>query len=99
VQSTLHFGSRLVAAPGGKLFVTLGDRFSMRDEAQNPRTDLGKVMRIAADGATAAELWSIGHRNVQGAALHPAPGALWAHEHGPQGGDEVNIVGRRTAAS
>ena len=92
VQSTLHFGSRLVPAPDGKLFVTLGDRFSLRDEAQNPRTDLGKVMRIATDGATAAELWSIGHRNVQGAALHPATGALWAHEHGPQGGDEVNIV-------
>jgi glucose/arabinose dehydrogenase len=92
VQSTLHFGSRLVFSRGGKLFVTLGDRYSRRDEAQNPRTDLGKVMRIEADGSTAAELWSIGHRNVQGAALHPATGALWTHEHGPQGGDEVNIV-------
>ena len=93
VQSTLHFGSRLVfSRDGNRLFVTLGDRYSRRDEAQNPRNDLGKVMRLAPDGSTAAELWSIGHRNVQGAALHPATGALWTHEHGPQGGDEVNIA-------
>ncbi|HRI17604.1 MAG TPA: PQQ-dependent sugar dehydrogenase [Burkholderiaceae bacterium] len=93
VQSTLHFGSRLVfSRDGSKLFVTLGERNSRREEAQNPRTDLGKVMRLAPDGSNAAELWSIGHRNVQGAALHPATGALWTHEHGPQGGDEVNIV-------
>jgi aldose sugar dehydrogenase len=92
VQSTLHFGSRLVFGRDGRLFITLGDRHVRRHDAQDPRNDLGKVMRLSPDGATAAELWSIGHRNVQGAALHPATGELWTHEHGPQGGDEVNIA-------
>lgn len=92
VRGTSHYGSRLVPAPGGRLFVTLGDRFSYRDEAQNPRSELGKIMRILADGSAAPELWSIGHRNVQGAALHPSTGALWIVEHGPQGGDEVNLA-------
>lgn len=98
-----HFGSRLAFAPDGTLFVTLGDRYSYRDQAQRPRSHLGKIVRIRADGgvpednpfATSAvfaqEIWSWGHRNVQGAAIHPQTGQLWAHEHGPQGGDEVNI--------
>jgi glucose/arabinose dehydrogenase len=100
----LHWGSRLVFDRDGNLFVTLGDRFSLRDQAQNLGTHLGKVVRIRPDGGTPAdnpflarpgalpEIWSYGHRNVQGAALHPATGRLWTHEHGPQGGDEVNVT-------
>ncbi len=77
-----HFGSRIVFARDGSLFVTLGDRYSARDEAQNPANHLGKLVRIMADGSPYAgnpkkpgwrpEIWSIGHRNVQGAALNPA---------------------------
>ena len=99
----LHFGSRLVFDRDGYLFITLGDRGD-RDHAQRPDGHLGKIIRLHDDGripstnpfATKAggrpETYSIGHRNVQGAALHPLTGALWVHEHGPQGGDEVNII-------
>ena len=102
--STAHFGSRLVFDRGGQLFVTLGDRFSRRDDAQSLHNHIGKIVRIAPDGSVPAdnpfvgrdraraEIWSYGHRNVQGAALHPSTGELWAHEHGPQGGDEVNVA-------
>ena len=96
-----HFGSRIVFARDGSLFVTLGDRFSPRDEAQNPANHLGKLVRITPDGKPHAgnpkkdgwrpEIWSIGHRNVQGAALHPASGKLWTAEHGARGGDEINV--------
>jgi glucose/arabinose dehydrogenase len=98
----LHFGSRIVVTPDGNLFVTVGERSdaSIRGEAQNPKNHLGKVIYIKADGAPAADkparegwdpsIWSIGHRNVQGAALDPATGKLWTLEHGPQGGDELN---------
>jgi glucose/arabinose dehydrogenase len=99
--STMHFGSRLVFARDGTLFVTTGDRYSARDEAQNPANHLGKLVRIAPDGSAPAdnpkrtgwrpEIWSIGHRNVQGAALHPQTGRLWTIEHGARGGDEINI--------
>jgi len=104
VDSSAHFGSRLVFARDGRLFVTLGDRFSRRDDAQRLSNHLGKIVRIEPDGrvpadnpfatraGARAEIWSYGHRNVQGAALHPQTGELWAHEHGPQGGDEVNVV-------
>lgn len=97
-----HWGSRLVFAADGTLFVTLGDRFHPRDRAQALDSHLGKVVRITLDGGVPAdnpfatragarpEVWSYGHRNVQGAALHPQSGELWTHEHGPQGGDEVN---------
>jgi aldose sugar dehydrogenase len=106
VDSRAHFGSRLVFDRDGRLFVTLGDRFSRRDDAQTLDNHHGKIVRLEADGRVPAdnpfvgragalpEIWSIGHRNVQGAAFHPATGALWAHEHGPQGGDEVNVVER-----
>ncbi len=99
-----HFGSRLVFGRDGTLFVTLGERFNHRDRAQDLDSHLGKVVRINPDGSVPAdnpfvgragalpEIWSYGHRNVQGAALHPQTGALWAHEHGPQGGDELNIL-------
>lgn len=99
-----HWGSRLVFDREGRLFVTLGDRFHARDQAQALDSHIGKIVRIALDGSVPAdnplvgqasgrpEVWSYGHRNVQGAALHPLTGELWAHEHGPQGGDEVNRV-------
>lgn len=98
-----HWGSRLVFAPDGSLFVTLGDRFFHRDKAQQLDNHFGKIVRIRPDGSTPddnpfvgrpgalADIWSYGHRNVQGAALNPATGVLWTHEHGPQGGDEVNV--------
>ncbi len=99
--STMHYGSRLVFDRSGNLFVTTGDRYSARDEAQNPANHLGKMIRIMPDGGVPAdnpkiagwrpEIWSIGHRNVQGAALHPGTGKLWTAEHAARGGDEVNI--------
>jgi aldose sugar dehydrogenase len=104
IASRLHCGSRLVFDREGRLFVGLGDRGSEKDEAQNPANHIGKVVRILPDGGVpadnpfkdragaAAEVWSLGHRNVQGAALHPGTGELWAVEHGPQGGDELNVV-------
>jgi glucose/arabinose dehydrogenase len=97
-----HFGSRLVFGRDGRLFVTLGDRNSERARAQTLDSHIGKVVRIERDGKVPAdnpfvgradakpEIWSYGHRNVQGAALHPATGELWTHEHGPKGGDELN---------
>jgi glucose/arabinose dehydrogenase len=95
-----HFGSRLVWAKDGTLFVTTGDRNSLRDQSQNPANDIGKIIRINADGSIPAdnpkldgwapEVWSIGHRNVQGAALRPDTGTLYSVEHGAQGGDELN---------
>ncbi|MCO5091156.1 PQQ-dependent sugar dehydrogenase [Bosea sp. (in: a-proteobacteria)] len=100
VDSNMHFGSRLVFDRTGALFVTLGDRFSQRAEAQNPANHIGKVVRIRPDGTLPAdnprkqgwapEVWSIGHRNVQGAALHPESGQLWTAEHAARGGDEIN---------
>ncbi len=105
VASRLHFGSKLVFGNDGRLFITLGDRFSRKDDAQTLDNHLGKIVRIEPDGRVPAdnplvgkpgnprpEIWSWGHRNVQGAAFHPATGDLWATEHGPQGGDELNLV-------
>lgn len=95
-----HFGSRIVIAPDGTLFVTLGERNFLRKESQNPANHIGKIVHINADGTPAAdnpkregwapENWSIGHRNVQGAALDPVTGELWTVEHGARGGDELN---------
>jgi glucose/arabinose dehydrogenase len=97
-----HFGSRLVFARDGRLFVTLGERNTERAKAQTLDNDIGKVVRIERDGrvppdnpfvgreGARPEIWSYGHRNVQGAALHPVTGELWTHEHGPKGGDELN---------
>jgi glucose/arabinose dehydrogenase len=96
-----HYGSRLVFRGDGTLFVTLGERFEF-DPAQDPDSHLGKVVRINRDGTPAngnptigsasRGIWSLGHRNPQGAALHPTTGELWVSEHGPQGGDEINIA-------
>lgn len=99
-----HFGCRIVQAADGNLFLTTGDHFRPRDEAQNLANHIGKVIRITPDGrvppdnpfvkqaGARPEIWSYGHRNMQGAALHPQSGKLWTHEHGPRGGDEVNVV-------
>lgn len=99
-----HFGSRLAFGRDGMLFVTLGDRYRYRDQAQSLDNLLGKLVRIKPDGGIPAdnpfadragarpEIYSWGHRNMQGAALHPQTGELWVHEHGPQGGDELNIA-------
>ncbi|MFN5080114.1 MAG: PQQ-dependent sugar dehydrogenase [Burkholderiales bacterium] len=89
LTSGQHFGSRLVFDRERRLFITLGDRGQMK-EAQNPEHHIGKIMRL--DSQRRAEIFSLGNRNVQGAALHPTTGELWAHEHGPQGGDELNII-------
>ena len=97
-----HFGSRLVFAPDGKLFVTLGERFTFTP-AQDLTNDLGKIVRINPDGSVPKdnpfvgrtdarpEIWSYGHRNPQGAAILPKTGKLWETEFGPMGGDELNI--------
>jgi aldose sugar dehydrogenase len=102
VNGAGHFGSRLVFARDGNLFVTLGER-QKGAPAQRLDEHLGKVVRIAPDGSVPPdnpfvgragvlpEIWSYGHRNPQGATLHPETGALWTVEHGAQGGDEVNI--------
>jgi glucose/arabinose dehydrogenase len=102
--SAAHFGSRLVFAGDGTLFVTQGDRLTERGRAQDLSDGIGKIVRINRDGSvppdnpfvgrTGArpEIWSYGHRNVQGAALHPQTGQLWTAEHGARGGDELNRV-------
>ncbi|MGZ9243861.1 MAG: PQQ-dependent sugar dehydrogenase, partial [Candidatus Binatia bacterium] len=102
VKSDNHFGSRLVFGRDGNLFITLGDRFAYRDQAQNLATTLGKIVRIQPDGGipkdnpfvgregARPEIWSYGHRNVQAATLHPETGQLWTVEHGARGGDELN---------
>jgi glucose/arabinose dehydrogenase len=102
--SGYHFGSRIVFARDGTFYLTVGDRYSLRDQAQDPANTIGKVIRLMRDGSPAPDnpklpgwdptIWSIGHRNVQGAALHPFTGELWTAEHGARGGDEVNVVRR-----
>ncbi len=99
-----HYGSRLVFDRAGKLYISLGDRRNYMQEAQKPASHLGSVIRVNDDGdipqdnpfvgveGTRPEIFSYGHRNVQGMALRPSDGTVWAHEHGPRGGDEVNIL-------
>ena len=96
---TLHYGCRL-AMHDGTLYASLGDRGS-RDNAQDPSLHDGSIIALREDGAAAnnisgwlPEILSIGHRNPQGLAIHPDTHDLWAHEHGPQGGDEINIIAR-----
>jgi aldose sugar dehydrogenase len=103
VASNQHFGSRLVFARDGNLFVTTGERNSERARAQDLSTHIGKILRVTPAGGVPAdnpfvgrkgalpEIWSYGHRNAQGATLHPDTGQLWAIEHGPRGGDEINL--------
>jgi glucose/arabinose dehydrogenase len=104
--STKHFGSRLVFDGEGHLFVTLGERSEeeLRGQAQDLDSHLGKIVRINPDGSVPEdnpfvgqngalpEIWSFGHRNIQAAAMNPETGELWEIEHGPKGGDELNIV-------
>ena len=101
VVSRAHFGCRIVDAGADTLFLTLGDRYSRKDDAQTLDNHHGKIVRLRKDGSVPAdnpflqkpgalpEIWSYGHRNLQGAALGP-DGRLWTIEHGPQGGDELN---------
>jgi glucose/arabinose dehydrogenase len=101
VEGANHWGSRLVFAQDGTLYVTLGDRFAHRQQAQNLEAGLGKVVRLNPDGSAPRDnpfaqgggrpdIWSYGHRNIQAAALHPETGQLWTVEHGARGGDELN---------
>ena len=102
VPSNLHFGCRIAEAPDGHLFLTLGERSNRKEEAQKLDNHLGKIVRLTKEGAPAPgnpfaarpgalpEIWSYGHRNPQGAVI-AADGVLWVHEHGPQGGDEINL--------
>ena len=98
-----HFGSRLAILDDGDLVVGLGDR-GQRERAQDPADHAGSVVRIRPDGSpsprtaataiagAAPEVFTWGHRNIQGLAIHPETGAVWVHEHGPRGGDEINIL-------
>jgi glucose/arabinose dehydrogenase len=102
VQSGHHYGSRLVFGRDGTLFITQGDRYNQRPKVQDLSSTIGKVVRINTDGSipkdnpfvgqagAREEIWSLGHRNAQGATLHPETGQLWTVEHGAQGGDELN---------
>jgi aldose sugar dehydrogenase len=102
-QGGYHFGSRLVFDRTGAIFVALGDRFDLKEQAQNRTNTIGKIVRILPDGSIPSDnpglkregwmtsVWSIGHRNIQGAVLHPTTGKLWTAEHGARGGDEINI--------
>jgi glucose/arabinose dehydrogenase len=106
LNSTLHFGGRLVFARDGKLFITLGERSVMDGRMQAQKLDslLGKIVRLNPDGTVPTdnpfvgrqgarpEIWTYGNRNVQAAALHPTTGELWEVEHGPRGGDELNVA-------
>jgi aldose sugar dehydrogenase len=102
LQGGGHFGSRIVFRNDGTIFITQGDRQGYRDRAQDLRQGMGKIARVNTDGSiprdnpfvgrsdARPEIWSYGHRNLQGAALHPETGALWTVEHGAAGGDELN---------
>ncbi len=103
MESRLHFGCRVAEAPDGKLFLSLGERYKGMQSAQTLDNHLGKIVRIGKDGSVPAdnpfvktpgalpEIWSYGHRNSQGLIVD-AQGRLWEHEHGPQGGDELNLI-------
>ncbi len=102
-RSSQHFGGRIVFDKAGMLYLTLGDRGD-KDRAQKLDDHAGSVIRLHDDGRVPAdnpfvsragalpEKWTLGNRNMQGAALHPQTGELWTHEHGPQGGDEINVM-------
>ncbi|MGH1487198.1 MAG: PQQ-dependent sugar dehydrogenase [Cellvibrionaceae bacterium] len=103
VKGGRHFGSRLVFDREGFLYISLGDR-GRRSESQNLKSHIGSIIRLHDDGkipednpfigiaGAKPEIYSYGHRNVQGMTVHPQTGQVWAHEHGPQGGDEVNLI-------
>lgn len=105
-DTPVHFGGRMAFLPDGSLVLTTGDGFDYREQAQRLGSGLGKIMRMADDGRPLAgnpfvgkpgaqpHIWSFGHRNPQGLAVDPVTGWLWAHEHGPRGGDELNLIQR-----
>ncbi len=100
----VHFGGRLMFLPDGSLLVTLGDGFMRMDDAQSLENHFGKIVRIMPDGTTPDDnpfvgqegadpkIYTLGHRNVQGIAYDDETGTLFAHEHGPKGGDELNVI-------
>ena len=102
-KGTAHFGSRLAFGADGTLFMTVGER-NDRDRAQDTNQHAGKILRLRDDGSVPPdnpfvgragfkpEIYSYGHRNPQGLTVHPETGAVWAVEHGPQGGDELNLI-------
>jgi aldose sugar dehydrogenase len=99
-----HFGGRIAQSSDGNLFLTNGEHFTDRNMAQTLDNDLGKIVRITPDGGVPKdnpfvgkaganpEVWSYGHRNPQGLTINPADGTLWEQEHGPMGGDEINLI-------
>ncbi|TVP73854.1 MAG: PQQ-dependent sugar dehydrogenase [Gemmatimonadales bacterium] len=99
-----HYGSRILFLEDGTLLMTIGDRGAQPERAQDPMDHSGSVVRLNADGTVPAdnpfvgddsvadEIWSWGHRNIQGIVLHPGTGEVWATEHGPRGGDELNLI-------
>jgi glucose/arabinose dehydrogenase len=103
-DTPVHFGGRMAFLPDESLVMTTGDGFDYREAAQRLSSGLGKIVRLNSDGRPLAGnpfvgrngawpyIWSYGHRNPQGLAVDPATGRLWAHEHGPRGGDEVNLI-------
>lgn len=100
-DTNAHFGGRIAFLPDGSLVLTTGEGFKYREASQDLNSHLGKTVRLLADGGTPADnpklgdkrqVYSYGHRNVQGLAYDPMTGNLWAHEHGPRGGDELNLI-------
>lgn len=102
-DTSAHYGGKLLFLADGTLLLTTGDGFEYREAAQSAHSHLGKVIRINADGSAPEGnpyaagggdplVYSLGHRNPQGLALDPATGAIYLHEHGPKGGDEVNLI-------
>ena len=107
-KGTGHPGGRMLFLPDKTLLLTVGDGYDFKDLAQDPASHLGKILRLTREGGAAPgnpflgragtlpEIWTMGHRNVQGLTRDPATGTIWAHEHGPRGGDEINelVAGR-----
>ncbi|KKO48040.1 glucose dehydrogenase [Arsukibacterium sp. MJ3] len=103
-QGAAHYGGRMLQLPDASIVLTLGDGFDYREQAQNPANHLGKIIRLNIDGSVpadnpfvakdgyAAEIFSLGHRNVQGIVFDQRNKLLYSHEHGPRGGDELNII-------
>jgi glucose/arabinose dehydrogenase len=104
VDSAFHFGCRVTFDRTGDVFISLGDRGGYKERSQETDAHFGKVVRVTQDGKPVAdnpfadgpapEVYSYGHRNVQGMTMHPQTGAIWTHEHGPKGGDEINILNK-----
>jgi glucose/arabinose dehydrogenase len=105
-DTPVHYGGRMAFLPDGSLIMTTGDGFDYREQAQRLQSGLGKIVRLNGEGralagnpfvgrkGAQASIWSYGHRNPQGLAVDSVTGQLWAHEHGPRGGDEVNLIRR-----